>query len=337
MKHIALVLFLLPLPALAIDEVALLENAVNNHILPSYERLAQTAQTLETSAANDCSFQSPELRAAYHQAFDAWIAISHLRFGPSEVDNRAFAMAFWPDKKAFTPKALTRLINDQDPIVDTPHEYARTPISGRGFFALDMLMYDPRYAEETEYSCRLLRAITVDISDVSDAILADWQGEYAAYLLDAGSTTNPVYLTPTEGVQEMFKAVLTGLEFTQGQRLARPMGSFERPRPRRAEAWRSGRSARNIVVALQSAQELAQILTAWVGGGLAADLDASLEYAVQKAIKLDDPILAGVATPTGRFKVEVVQAAISSSYGFMLEELGPALGVTAGFNALDGD
>lgn len=337
MKHFLFALFLLPVPAWALDRPALLNDAVQNHILPRYAQLAITADALETAAASDCDFESPALRGAYHTAFDAWIATSHLRFGPSEVDNRAFAMAFWPDKKGFTPKVLNRLITDQDPIVDTPHQYARMPISGRGFFALDMLMFDPRFAGSTGYSCRLLQAITVDISDVSDALLADWQNEYAGYLRTAGSDTNPVYLSEAEGVQELFKAVLTGLEFTQGQRLARPMGSFERPRPKRAEAWRSARSQRNIAVALASTLELTEILTDSIGGGLAEEVNAGLAYAVRLAENLDDPALAGVATPNGRFKVEALQSGIIASYEFMLEELGPALGVNPGFNALGGD
>jgi len=37
-----------------------------------------------------------EVDAAYHVAFDAWMSVSHLRFGPSEADDRAFAIAFYP-------------------------------------------------------------------------------------------------------------------------------------------------------------------------------------------------------------------------------------------------
>ncbi|MBL4805721.1 MAG: imelysin family protein [Rhodobacteraceae bacterium] len=339
MKHLAFALIaLLPVPALAQDEAALLAQAVTEHILPSYENLAEAAQVLETAALTDCTFDGPDLRAAYHDAFDAWIAVSHLRFGPSEDQNRAFAMAFWPDKKGFTAKALTALISDQDPIVDTPEQYSEVSIAGRGFFALDMLMFDPRYLDvDADYTCRLLRAITTDISIVSDGILGDWQSEYATYMLTAGSDTNPVYFTPAEGVQELFKAVLTGLEFTQGQRLSRPMGTFDRPRATRAEAWRSGRSSRNVVIALNAAQELSEILTSYVSGGVAQDANARLAYAVRQAERLDDPVFAGVADPSDRFKVEAVQTSIIAAYDYLVEELGPALGVNPGFNALDGD
>ena len=336
MRLIALAtMALLPLPLSAQN---VLETAVDAHIIPRYQAVAETAQALEQAAIEDCAFESPNLQAAYHTAFDAWIAVTHLRFGPSEVDNRAFAMAFWPDKKGFTAKALNGLIAAQDPIVESTEAFSQMSIAGRGFFALDTLLFDPAFqAQQSPYTCQLVQAITVDISQVADAILQDWQSEYGDYLITAGAETNPLYLTEMEGMQELFKAVLTGLEFTQAQRLGRPMGSFERPRPARAEARRSGRSNRNIIVALQSVEELANILTASVGGGVAKQADDGLAYALRLAEDLDDPVLASVATFNGRFRVEALQSSIIASIGFITEELGPALGVNPGFNALDGD
>ncbi len=332
MRHLALIAALLPLPALA--QPSLMETAVNGHIIPRYQAVADTAEALEQAALQDCALTSAPLRAAYHTGFDAWVGVTHLRFGPSEEENRAFAMAFWPDKKGFTAKALDRLIASQQPL----ENYSQTSIAGRGFFALDMLLYDPRFADaDADYTCRLVQAITADISDMADAILQDWQAEYGDYLITAGSETNPVYLSESEGIQELFKAVLTGMEFTQAQRLGRPMGSFERPRPNRAEARRSGRSQRNIIVALQASAELANILTAHVGGGLGQQVDAGLALSLRLAQNLDDPILVGVATVNGRFRAEALQSSIISSMTLITDEFGPALGVNPGFNALDGD
>lgn len=332
MKYLALIAALLPLPALA--QSSLLETAVNGHIIPRYTRVAATAEALEQAALQDCTQHSEHLRAAYHAGFDAWIGVTHLRFGPSEVENRAFAMAFWPDKKGFTAKALDRLIAAEQPLGN----FSQSSIAGRGYFALDMLLYDPRFSEvSTDYTCRLVQAITADISGMADGILQDWTEEYGAYLITAGSETNPLYLSESEGIQELFKAVLTGLELTQAQRLARPMGSFEHPRPNRAEARRSNRSLRNIVVALQASTELTNMLTAYVGGGLSQQVDASLALSLRLAQNLDDPILAGVVTINGRFRVEALQSSIIAAATLITDEFGAALGVNPGFNALDGD
>lgn len=338
MKHLALIALLLPLPVLAQTQQSLLETAVNTHIIPRYEQVTVTANALEQAALLDCALTSESLRAAYHAGFDAWIGVTHLRFGPSEVENRAFAMAFWPDKGGFTAKALNTLIAAKNPVVGTPEHYSQTSIAGRGYFALDMLLFDPRFAEaDAEYTCRLIQAITTDISDVADAILYEWTSEYGAYLITAGSDTNPAYLTEAEGVQELFKAMLTGMEFTQAQRLARPMGSLQRPRPNRAEARRSDRSQRNITLALSASAELGHMLTAHVGGGLSRQVEDGLALSLRLAQNLNDPVLAGVSTINGRFRVEALQSSIIASMTLIIDEFGPALGVNPGFNALDGD
>lgn len=63
----------------------------------------------------------------------------------------------------------------------------------------------------------------------------------------------------------------------------------------------------------------------------------ALDRATDLARNLDDPLLAGVATPQGRLRVEILQQAVDAARMAVVEEMGPALGVTMGFNAMDGD
>ena len=55
------------------------------------------------------------------------------------------------------------------------------------------------------------------------------------------------------------------------------------------------------------------------------------------AEELDDPVFAGVAEPQNRFRVEVLKQAVDDIRRCLAEDLGPTLGLTAGFNSLDGD
>ena len=116
---------------------------VDAHILPRFENLAQQSKHLANTAHADCRTKSPQLRTAYTKAFDAWLATAHLRFGPTEVNNRGFALAFWPDRRGTTPKALAALIKTQDPIIQTAKAYAEVSVAARGFYALEFLIYDP--------------------------------------------------------------------------------------------------------------------------------------------------------------------------------------------------
>jgi hypothetical protein len=93
MKHIVLVAAIVcaPLAAAANPSIS---DIIDNHIMPRFETLAATAQVLSQSAVQNCDPTSDGLRTAYGLAFDAWVSASHLRFGPTEVDDRAFALAF---------------------------------------------------------------------------------------------------------------------------------------------------------------------------------------------------------------------------------------------------
>ncbi|MEM1075342.1 MAG: imelysin family protein [Pseudomonadota bacterium] len=304
---------------------------VQEHVLPRYQMLADDTSALMATAQAQCVADSAPLRAAYHTAFDAWIGVSHLRFGPSEQNDRGFALAFWPDPRGSTPKTLATLIQDQDPVAQDADAFATVSVAARGFYALEFLLFDAQFAEgeNAEYRCVLTQAITRDIAANAQAILSDWQNGYAALMTEAGNDT---YRTDTEAAQQLFTALSTGLEFTSGTRIARPLGTFDRPRPNRAEARRSERSLRHVVLSLEATRELAALIS-----GDDAAVDAAFEVALGRAQDVDDPVFGTVADPQSRFRVEVLQQSINSIRRLLAEEIGPRLGITAGFNSLDGD
>ncbi|MEM6635728.1 MAG: imelysin family protein [Pseudomonadota bacterium] len=319
----------LAVPALA--ETPDIGTIVDGHVLPGYRLLETEAMDLANAAASDCAPTSEGLRDAYHDAFDAWVGVSHLRFGPSETEDRSFALAFWPDPRGSTPKTLGGLISAQDPVIETPEDFATVSVAVRGFYALEFLLFDPQFAGDgiADYRCALLQAVTLDISANASAILDGWENGYGALMSNPGNDT---YRTATEAAQQFFTALSTGLEFTSDTRLARPLGTFDRPRPNRAEARRSGRSLRHVVLSLEATRALAALLSEGD-----AEVDAAFQSALRRATDLDDPVFEGVADPGKRFKVEALRQDIVSTRRLLLEGLGPRLGITAGFNSLDGD
>ncbi|MFY0310101.1 imelysin family protein [Leisingera sp. D0M16] len=331
MRALALIFAVAAAPAAASEMSGSITDQL---ILPAFEDLAQDSQSLAEAAQADCEGQSDPLRTAYGEAFDAWIAASHYRFGPTETDSRAFALAFWPDSRGKTPKALGNLIRSEDPGVADPAKFASYSIAARGFYALEYLLYDPQLstAGSADYRCALTRAISADIAATTQAISADWKQNYAAELRAPGSR----YQSEDEITQELFKALTTGLQVMDDMRLGRPLGTFDKPRPNRAEARRSGRSLRHVLVSLTALEPLAVALA---GGNedLQAKITGGFAKARAKAESLDDPVFAGVADPASRFRIESLRQEIKDLRALISEDLGPALGVAAGFNALDGD
>lgn len=309
---------------------------LDQHILPGFERLAMQADGLKATAGVECGAGSTALRRGYHDTFDAWVAVSHLRFGPTEAEDRAFAMAFWPDKKGFTPKALKGLIGAEDAAVFDPAAFASVSIAARGLFALEYLLFDEmlRQTGTADYRCALVLAIATDIDRIADDILSEWHGGYGDLLRNPG--VDSPYRSDDEAVQEMYKALLTGLQFTSEARLGRPLGTFDKPRPRRAEARRSDRPLRNLTQSLKSLEELALLLSQG-RPNLNAAFASAFARSFELAQGLDDPSFAGVATPQGRLRTEILQQSIDQIRELATTDLSAALGVAAGFNALDGD
>ena len=318
----ALILALAP-PALA-DTPEAVED-----IRRGYDGFAVAAAALATDAGKSCDPQA--LRPGFNATYDAWAEIGFLHVGPTEEEGRGLAILFWPDPKALGAKAQRGLLLG-DPADLTPERFAKQSVAARGLAGLERLLYakEPPDADP----CPLIRATADDLARLADEIAAGWQGDtgFAGLLLTAGAAENSRYLSPTEARQAIFTQLMGGLEFVSDQRLGRPMGTFDRPRPERAEARLSARSQRNVALSLQGMRRLARALVPE-----AADTLAAFDRAIALAGKLDDADFAGAATPEGRLKLEILQNAVRGVRATALTEMAPALGVGIGFNSQDGD
>lgn len=297
-------------------------------IAPAYAQLAARTAALADAAARDCAPEA--LRPAFHEAWDAWAGIDFLRLGPVERDGRALALAFWPDPKASGLRAQQAVLDEGAAVAGRPDEFARLSVAMRGLSGLERLLYPSALRGDPADMCRLTRATADDLARMAAGIAAEWPAEAA--LLTAPGGNNTTHLTPAEARAALYTQLLTGLAALEETRLGRPLGSFDRPRPERAEARASGRSLRNVARSLDGMRVLA----------LALHPDAPLtraafDRALEMAATLDDPVFAGVAKPRTRLRVEMLQQSVAAVRAAIESEIGPALGVTAGFNARDGD
>ncbi len=313
---------LLPLPAVA--DVA---EVVRDHILTGYDSFAGATAALAARSMETCAPDA--IAPAYLAAFDAWMAVQHIHLGPAEEQGRSLAIAFWPDPKGLGRKAQLALLTG-DPASLAPDAFAEQSVAARGLTGLERLLW-PADALPAD-PCPLIRATAADLARLAAEIRDGWRGGYADLLLTSGEPGNTTYLSETEARQALFTLVVTGFEQLRDQRLGRPLGSFDRPAPEKAEARASGRSLRNVALALAAQRAMVAALT-----DDAPETLAAIDHASRLAAELDDPVFAGVADPGGRLKVEILQQAIEQARIVALDELGAALGVGLGFNSQDGD
>lgn len=303
--------------------------AVGDVILPAYDRLAAATADLDRTARADCS--PAALRPGFDAVWDAWAAIDFLRLGPVEQDGRALAMAFWPDPKASGQRAQQALIDAAAPDVDDPAAFAELSVAMRGLSGLERLIHPSALTGDEAYLCRLRRATAADLARMAAAVRQDWDA-YAPRLLTPGGPGNTDFLTETEARGALFTQVVTGLTALADKRLGRPLGSFDAPHPERAEAVASGRSLANVVRSLGGLRDMALALYPD-----APRTRAAFDRAIGLAEGLDDPVLAGVADPSGRLKVEILQQAVLAAKTKAEAEIGGGLGLSVGFNAQVGD
>lgn len=304
--------------------------AVDTYILPGYAAFADAAQALDAAAHADCT--ATVIIPAYQSAFDAWLGVSILGFGPAEVDGRALAIQFWPDPKSLGPKAQAALLRAKDPAVNDPAAFAEVSVAARGFMSLERLLYPAEPLPAGDYPCALIRATTADMARLASQIETDWQTDFAAALQTAGAAGNTRFTTKAEARQVLYTALITGFEFVGDDRIGRPLGTFDKPRPERAEARASGRSLHNVTQSLAALQQLAKALVPDTPA-----TDAAFTHAFAVADKVQDPTFADVNTSQGWLKAQILQQAIWSARDASIAEIGPALNVGIGFNAADGD
>jgi hypothetical protein len=310
--------------ALAVPAQADTAGVVADHARPGYAAFAAQAQAL---AALETCDPGP-LQQAFHRTYDAWLAVAHLHLGPAETDGRALAVLFWPDPKGLGWKAQLPLLTG-DPQALTPEALARQSVAARGLSGLERLLF-PSEALPAD-PCPLIRATADDLAATAQLLAAEW-GPFGELLLSAGEPGNTRFLTRAEATQALFTQLATGLEFIADRRLGRPLATFDKPRPELAEARASGRSLRNVTLSLQALRDLAQDLNPDSPRTLAA-----LDRAIALAKGLDDPRFDRLTDPQGWLKVRILQDAVRAARAAAVEEIGPALGVSVGFNAQDGD
>ncbi|MEI4472513.1 imelysin family protein [Frigidibacter sp. MR17.24] len=324
------------LPALPARADALVDAVVDGVIQPRFDAFAAAAADLARTAEDVCDPQSDRLRLAWNAAVDAWIPAQTFRMGPLEEEGRGLAIAFWPDPKGATPGALRRVLAGDPSVYASAETYADVSVAARGLYAIEALLYDPDLAATgagAGATCAVLRAQAGDLAATAAAVAADWRDRFGAVMKTAGAEGNTRFLSAHEARQALFTALVTQLGFDAETRLGRPLGSIERPRPARAESREAGRSLRNVTLSLAANEQLARAL-ATERPELLWDYFA---YAERVADRLGDPVFAGVEDPTGRMRVEELKTAIERVHDDANDELAPMLGVTSGFNALDGD
>jgi len=332
------------------------QSLVERYLVPRYETLAGAAARLKDAAEGFCAGRHSiePVHSAYDEAMDAWMGVQHIGFGPAELFMRSYRIQFWPQARGKFGSAVEELLATDDPSQLTPEALRNASVAAQGLPAIEVLLYAPDAdlpGDEGDgvSRCDVLVATSANVEEMTAGLLSDWTGGEAPFtgILGSPGPENPYFETAEDATLVLFKSLYAGLELILTAKL-RPVlsKSAEAARPDLAESPLSGRSLRNIVLNLQTLQEMYDVGD---GTGFAEAVrtrgDTELDELLSKAFRMTretaesvkDPMTEAVGSPQKRPQLEKLMTQVQALKQIVQTRLADALGLGVGFNALDGD
>jgi len=344
---------LAPLAAPAAPPADLGQRLADGYARPAVARLAQQAQDLEKALAAWCGkgggpAGAPAVRQAFSQTALAWSGVEFLRFGPLVQGNRYERLVFWPDTRVVMQRQVRALLAQADAAALQPGALASRSVAIQGLPALEYVLYDePGLLEAPagkapDYACRYAVAVAANIAAVSGELRQAWspQGGFGGQFT-APSAGNDLYRSQQEVAAEAVKALSTGLQFARDIKLAPVLGdSPQAARPKRAAFWRSGMALPMLAASVRGMRAF------YDAGGyryaadedwIAPSLRGELDRAAVAIEAVDAPLAQAVADAGAWQRLALAALILKNAKDIVDQHFAPALGVTIGFNALDGD
>lgn len=333
-----------PNPTLAPAMEAVLEQ----HIQPRHARFHEAATALHDRAEAFCAAPADDtlagLRTAYGAAMDGWAGVQHLTIGPITDFERRFRLEFWPDDRNVLGRELSRLLQDKPEDILKPYGFTFASVAIQGLPMVERLAFDPDVLQavaQTSYRCRLLVAVTANVQAIAGELQAGWKAggnSYGQSVYDA-ATESDLFGTTTDLAGLFITGLSTQIHAVREQKLAPAVDG--KGNPRALENWRSGRSLDTIVSSLEAVAEMYRL--AFLPALRATDPDFArlMENAFAQTLgtarALTPPLSQAVKDAGQRKTIAKLMTELKALRQLAGDRTAKTLGITLGFNSLDGD
>ena len=337
-------------PAAARDFAAFNADYGANVVAPAFKALAgetgRLVQAADAFAAAPSRDGFANLRVSFELVSDAWMAAEFYHLGPLGSEQRADRFEYWPEKRPIIDKQLNALIANPSDDALEPRRFAQASVAVQGLPALERMLYGDAARQilsagpEQKARIAVIRAIAHNL----DALAKELANAWDQALGDPRTAAAPFAPDPNEAAAQLYADLVSGIQIARAQKLAGPRGqALETAKPKAAEQWRSGRSLRDIKLNLGAlnAAVLGPHGFATLLGSDQAPLKQELAQAFDAAMAATDavpePMDQQVADPEGRRTLGALLAAVTQVSYLLQQKMAPALGISIGFNELDGD
>jgi predicted lipoprotein len=332
---------------------AIVQRTISGYIVPAYQRLLIATTNLTKATDAYCAGPGEESKAAFTAAFaetvQAWAGVDFLRFGPMAREGRFERFSFWPDVHGTGARQLRQMLSAEDASLLQPGGLDRQSAAVQGFPALESLMFLPDKGvlasnSESPYRCSLALAVARNMNTIAALALAGWTGsESWAALMEKPGASNPVYATSSEAMTEILKAILTGIEQDRDLKIQPALGKTEaEAQPGRAPFPLAGQTLpylRGSIQALKSFIDTSEVLMLLPASEqtIVSSYEAGFRALAETLDSAGDDFKAAIVEPDSRVKLAQLPDTLASLRDLFHYKLFPTLGLSAGFNALDGD
>lgn len=320
------------------------------YVAPSLAGFDDAAAEMDRLANALCDRADDEALTAARGGFAvlvrAWARVSLLRFGPLQAENRFERVFFWPDPRGVIVRQVQALLAGGDESGLTPDGLSGKSVALQGLPALEFVLHGSGAEELTgppgSYRCRYGAAVAANLAGIARELAAEWATGAAFHAAFASpSPSGDVYRSKQEVAGEIVKAAGTGLQFVRNAELLPALGeTAQKARGRRAPLWRSDLTfvfAGAQVEGLSALLESTGFDQSEEAAAIADALRFDLGHARDALLAISAPAEDAFADEADRERIRYVTVVLEAANAALGERLSAALGLTMGFNALDGD
>jgi predicted lipoprotein len=324
-------------------------HVVERFVQPSINLFHTNLQQVQQVLSQVCRAQNPapvtQLDAPFTHLLTSWSQLAVLRFGPLIEQNRFERLYFWPDPRGLTQRQSAALITGKVTLEHTD-SLANQSVAVQGLPALELALYSDtgiiESARHRQTACVYAQAIITNAKNVTIELEQAWNPREGFGLQFAQpSEHNHTYRTEHEVDNEIFKALVGGLQFLKDLELSPMKGrGAERALPQRGPFYRSGNTFRFALQRVNALQDLYRdagfsvpAYAQWAQDSFLSELDR----AANTLRKMDTKKNSTLSAENFNQTITLLSLQLGNAQAILLQDIAPALGVTIGFNALDGD
>ncbi|MBQ0760250.1 MAG: putative lipoprotein [Zhongshania sp.] len=338
-------------------------------IVSSYLAFNSASQTLADSAVSYCNTpgdraQFEAIRTHWKDAATQWATVQNIQFGPLMVDNQAWKIQFWPDKKNLIARKVETLLKGEDAI--TPQRVDDSSVVVQGLSSLEYLLFDSKAGTQQRYSgdggqrrCELLIAVSGHLQNVANGLYENWRADGGNYLATFSKTggKNPEFPDDNVAISYLLDTLVSGVELVKRDKFERPLGisstnadaqtGAPQTQVYQLEWWRSQYSKEAIITNLNALKNIFNASEAYgiddylretkQQGELSDNINNGFKRSIDAATAIDGSLFSIANKPESRQVLLDFHSELSKLLALLRNDLPTALGVSLGFNSKDGD